>query len=249
MIYNQTSSKRVIAKVFRDFGIQRNHWINDAIEWIGEALELIGTTKQTVDKVRIVQSNNFRVAKPKDLYSLETIRYAENTSDMQPDMDEFKYVLSEQSAGRHSGLYEEKQPENLHSRETYFHQGNFIKFSFEDKWVAIEYKAFPLDDDGYPLIPDAAEFTEALSWYIMSKLLLQGKKHPVINYKVADQKWERNCVRARNAMNIPDKGQYRNFKEKWVTMVPRYDRNMQQLEDAVTAENVVDQSFSNNLQS
>lgn len=247
MIYNHTSSKEIIAKVFRDFGIQRSHWINDAIEWMGEALELIGTAKQTVDKIRVIKASNFRVPMPKDLYALETIRYSNSTDNSQPELNSFDYVATEESGGRNPGLYGEKNGTS-NSRETYFHQGEFIKFSFKDKWVAIEYKAFPLDEDGYPLVPDAAEYKEALSWYIMSKLLLQGKKHPVIDYQHADQKWERKCVQARSAMNMPDKGQYRNFRDKWVSMIPRYNRDIKQLKDAVTAENVVNQSYSNNIQ-
>ena len=245
MIYNYTSSKEIIAKVFRDFGVTENDLINDAIEWIGEALELIGTAKQTVPKVRIIQAQNFRVPLPKDLYILDTIRYADSTADTKPDRDEFKYTLSQGEIDGHDGLFEEESSLRKHS---YFIQGDFIKTSFEDKWIAVQYEAFPLDEDGYPLIPDATEFKEALSWYIMMKFLLRGKSHPVIDYQHADQKWERKCVQARNAMNMPDKGQYRNFKEKWVTMVPRYDRSMEQLENAVTADNVVSKSFQNKLQ-
>lgn len=247
MIYNYTTSKEVIAKVFRDFGVQRSDFINDAVEWIGEALELIGTAKQTVPKLRIVKASDFKISKPRDLYILDTVRYSETTSTTRPGIDDFKYIATEGDIDKNPGLFGEQDSIYRRSTEQYFHQGSFIKFTFEDNWVALEYHAIPIDEDGYPLLPDAAEYKEALTWYIISKLLLRGKKHPSIDFQYADQKWERNATRARNAMNIPDKGQYRAFKEKWVQLIPEYDRTFEQLEEAVDAENVTSRSFQNKL--
>lgn len=247
MIYQTTSSKAVIAKVFRDFGIQRSDWINDAIEWIGEALELIGTSRQTVPKVRKTKVYSWKTPIPSDMYILDTVRYADDTGSKSPDLEDFKYIASEGDMDKFPGLFREDDTIYRRATEKYFIDGSFIKFTFEDKWVALEYKAFPLDEDGYPLVPDAAEFKEALAWYIIWKIILRGKQHPVINYEIARREWKGNMVRARNSYNMPDKGQMRDFRDRWVSMIPRYDRSMEQLEEAVTAENVVSKSYAENI--
>lgn len=226
MIYKYTSSKTIIAKVFRDLGIQDSDWINFAIEWIGESLEHIGTYSQTIPKIHILKNANFRAKLPNDLYILDEIRYSNSTSTTQPTAQDFNFILSSDDSTHHPSLFGAENPYNENRVQGYILKGNYIHTSFESKWIAISYRAFYLDDDGYPMIPDSAEFQEALFWYITMKMLLRGQKHPVINYENAEQRWLKYAGQARNASNMPDKSQYRSFHEKWVQMVPQYDRDL-----------------------
>jgi hypothetical protein len=54
---------------------------------------------------------------------------------------------------------------------TYKINDNYIITTFkEGASVLMAYKAFPVDEDGYPLIPDNEKFKQAVQWYIMHKL-------------------------------------------------------------------------------
>lgn len=245
--YNYRSSKSVIGKILRDFGIQRSDMINDCIEWMGEALEHIGTAKQVVPKIRVVQAQDFKVRIPPDIYMLDTIRYANDNSTTQPDINDFKYILTTGKQDLHPGLFKQRKNTQLQTEENYTLDGRYIKTSFEDFWIAIQYKAFALDNDGYPLIPDDVAYQEALSWYCTMKILQRGEKHPVIDWQTARQEWQRYCTQARNASNMPDKNEYREFYKRWVTMIPNYDRDFEDFEDTIDAENVIQQSYSKNI--
>lgn len=247
MVYNYTSSNRVIAKILRDTGINGNDYINDIIEWIGEALDFIGTQRQLVGKTRIIKTSSFRAPIPSDLYSLESIRYASGNYNNSPSIDDFKYDLEESDADYNSSFYNKQKSNQSGLNNGYIIDGNYIKTDLEESWIAITYWAFPLDNEGFPLIPDMVEFTEAITWYVMQKILLSGVNHPVINYELAHNQWLKYCTQARNQANMPDKGAYKAFESKWVDMLSRHTKNEYRIPDYKTAENIITNSFENKL--
>jgi len=59
-------------------------------------------------------------------------------------------------------------------RDCYYIESDWVKTSFQNGKVCLSYMAFPIDDDGYPLVPDDISFKEAMFWYIYKKILLGG---------------------------------------------------------------------------
>ena len=49
---------------------------------------------------------------------------------------------------------------------TYKLQGNVIFTSLKDWIIEIAYRAIPVDEEGYPMIPDVSTFIKALELYI-----------------------------------------------------------------------------------
>jgi hypothetical protein len=83
MVYNLTSVKRVIAKVFTDLDLKEgDHRVSDMIEWAGEALEKIGGFPTFVNKVLgkddlpLLEISNYQVKLPCDFHSLIQVAYA-----------------------------------------------------------------------------------------------------------------------------------------------------------------------------
>ena len=82
MVYNLTSVRRVIAKVFTDLDLKEgDHRISDMIEWAGEALEKIGgfpsfnTKVLGKDDLPLLELSNYQVKLPCDFHSLIQIGY------------------------------------------------------------------------------------------------------------------------------------------------------------------------------
>ena len=55
---------------------------------------------------------------------------------------------------------------------TYTLNDCYIFTNFKEGTVQLDYKAFPTDEDCYPLVPDDISFSEALFWYVYKKILL-----------------------------------------------------------------------------
>ena len=82
MIYNYTSSKQVIAKVFTDNDLQEGtHRISDMVEWLGEGLEKIGAYAQYIPKVMgkgglpLLEVSNYQARLPFDFHRLGQMIY------------------------------------------------------------------------------------------------------------------------------------------------------------------------------
>jgi hypothetical protein len=82
MVYNLTSVKRVIAKVFSDLDLKEgDHRISDMIEWSGEALEKIGgfpTFETRVcgkDDLPLLVISNYQTKLPCDFHSMIQVGY------------------------------------------------------------------------------------------------------------------------------------------------------------------------------
>jgi hypothetical protein len=104
-------------------------------------------------------------------------------------------------------------------QETYFLNGNQIKTSFSEGLLLIAYKGIPIDENGYPLIPDDVAYREACFWYIAKKLALGGHNISTeFSYEMASQMWNKRCTQARNRANYPDMDEYEKFLQSWVQM-------------------------------
>lgn len=71
--------------------------------------------------------------------------------------------------------------------------------------LELQYLALPVDERGFPLIPDSTEYFNALTWLIISKLILRGDfVHKDINFQYADERWTKGALSARADANMPD---------------------------------------------
>lgn len=68
--------------------------------------------------------------------------------------------------------------------------GNYIQTSFETGYIKLHYYAVPVCNEGYPLIPDNANFRAGLEWHVIKRLIGAGYIHPVFNYDYANQQCE-----------------------------------------------------------
>lgn len=234
MIYGYNSSRAVISKVFRDLKLQEAHWISDAIEWMGEALEAIGSVAQMTQESKIVRTSSYKTPMPTNLAVLEEIKYGfyteTKTYDNPPKLEDFTEIMAYEGSGTHPSLidqYNTRKGVQLGVDETFFIKGNMIHTSYEEDWLLLVYKAFAVDDHGYPMVPDHYSYNQALYWYIVMKMLEGGMQHPAgpqqINWAVAEDRWQYYCGQARNRSKMPDAAKYRRFMKSWVNLVPDYN--------------------------
>lgn len=112
-------------------------------------------------------------------------------------------------------------------KEDYLIDNGYIKTSFEEGQVCLSYKAYPIDEDCYPLVPDDISYKEALFWYVYKQMLLGGfdKPNNRIDYAFADEKWRFYCTQARNSAVMPDMDKYQAFMDQWVRLIPDINRH------------------------
>lgn len=146
--------------------------------------------------------------------------YFKNSNHMQP----LQYGASNFHRSMHC---DDCVNENVNYEDTYIIDNDYIKTSFESGKICLSYKAFPTDEDCFPLVPDDISYSEALFWYIYKKILLSKPdfKNNGINYGTAEQQWKYYCTQARNAANYPDIDRYESYMNQWVRMIPNINRH------------------------
>lgn len=204
MVYNTTSIKSIIAKIYRDFKPNNSSWVGDAIEWTGEAIQAIGSFQGFVEQGTYVKIIDYRGKLPCDIEYLLGVEY--------------NGKRLERNGGINTSQVFVKSINDLpvDLQNSYNLNPNYIRTSFKEGKVIVYYLGIEVDNEGLPKVPDIYEVKEAISWYVMYRMLLRGYKHPVITYDKAEAKWNEFMPKAQNACNFPDIDAMETFKKSYM---------------------------------
>jgi len=208
--YKLVSSKELISAVDRNFKLNNSNWINDAIEAIGEGLELLSISPALQTVYSDEEIVDGRVKLPCNLYSLQGIEQLKEFGSHQ--------TVRLKRTGRFD--FQLHHGQHNHKSDGYFLNPDFIHCPRDKGILRIYYFTIPIDNEGFPLIPDNVEVKIALRWYILMFYLGRGNFHPVFNYQVAEQKWTEYMIKARNKANGMDADERQRFKQMWQNLFP-----------------------------
>lgn len=202
------SSKAIIGKIYRDFKPSKGLDINDVVNWIDEALQGIGCGGEIIQKTETISVSSHRGCLPCDLYTILQISY--KNVPLMYGSSTFDYSCHDDSC----------KSVNIVSRDNYTVQGPYINTSFEEGDVCIYYRAFQVDNEGFPLIPDTYSFREAVMWYCIYKMALSGYEHPQLKFQDIYNFWLKYCSMAENEAKVFDINQYESFMRNWLRLSP-----------------------------
>jgi len=106
----------------------------------------------------------------------------------------------------------------------YTNSGDGYSTNAKDE-VYIFYKAFPLDDENYPLIINEIKYRNAITHYLLLCYLSSGHKHPVLDYETVKLESRRLIQVAANEhfkMTVKD---MEKFADNWTNMLFRISNN------------------------
>lgn len=241
MMYRSVSSKRVIDFVFSVFGnIISQHsdrLIGESVNWIGMALEGIGSTAPLDNITKKFTVKNGRVYLPDCLYLIKSVAYRDMW--LKYGSQTFNYDLHCTDCINENVL---------HCDYSYIVNNGYISTNVPDgEEICLMYQAFPVDADGFPLIPDHYAVTQACFWFITKNLILGGFSHPdkSINYMFAEQEWLKYCTQAENETSMFDIPKMQSFVNQWVQLVPKWDSYKNFFQDLNKPEVFINQDFRN----
>jgi hypothetical protein len=187
------SSKYVIAWV-ESKGFVGSSWVNIASEQIGHALGLakIKLHYESVSVDLIV--SDYRVKLPCNYKALDCITY---NGFRLPNTQSVNNKKTEESIPQEFLLM------NYHTDDDYYIEGNYIHTSFKDGTITVYFKRIPIEHDeldniDYIMMPDSEILIEAVSWYVISQILITGYNHPILKYEFAYKMWLKMYPQAQN---------------------------------------------------
>ena len=214
--YLQTKMDYINVNVIAD-RIKRNKLLEDIpfetiLDYTFEFIKIVGMPKVFLEKTALIEVNDYRGVLPCDLYDIIQVRtthgdYFRGSTDnfhMSPDKNKDGNVR------RDTGI-------------TYKVQGTCIFTSMPKCTLEIAYRAFPLNDEGMPLIPDNGSYARALQEYIIvecyNDLFDQGKITQQV-FESRKQKYAWAVGQAQTDLIRPSLDQMTSISNMWNKLLP-----------------------------
>ena len=153
-----TNIRRILDRLMRH-PMLRDIPFETAIEYTVDFISLLGTPAIYDEKTAIVKIKDWKGLLPCDFVHMIQVRVAPNQSSF---IATPMYRYSENSFH----MSDSKNDAKLTGELTYKIQGTVIFTSTKDTDIEIAYRAFAVDDEGYPLLPDNTSFLRGLENYI-----------------------------------------------------------------------------------
>lgn len=182
--------------------------INHAVHF----LRIVGMPKEFTEQTEVIEIKDYRGILPCNLESIIQIRTHRN-------------------CGHHYRVFR-YSTDNFHMSDnkqdsydlTYKVQGDVIFTSMKKGSIEIAYRAIPVDNDGYPMIPDSSPFIRALELYIKKQVFTVlfdlGKITPqVYNNCLQEYAWAVGA--AQSDLIKPSIDELESITNSWNTLIPR----------------------------
>ena len=171
-----TNIRRIMDRITRQ-KLMRDIPLETVVEHTVDFIELLGTPGLYLDKIAEVEVKDWRGPLPCDFNQMRQVRAKDKNGVF------VTYRYSDDSFH----LSRDKNPMQLHGDFTYTLQGMVIFTSTKDVKLEISYRAFAVDEDGFPLLPDNASFLRGLEAYIKMKWLEQKYEEGSLPQAVMDR--------------------------------------------------------------
>jgi hypothetical protein len=152
-----------------------------AAEFALEGIRLIGAPLSLVNRVsEPIKLQSHKAALPIDIVELKQVRYFYNID----DDESCKISMTLATDTFHNKVLCDTDDG---CEYTYVAEEGIIKTSLNDGYVEVAYRALPIDEDGFPLIPDNQKVLLAIEYYILFRYL--GPLYDI--GKITDRAWNR----------------------------------------------------------
>lgn len=233
LTHKKISIKNIVAKIYQDLDLNDEVDIGRLIEWCAEVISKIGVYTQLEPKPDVtIKINNYKAEIPCDLVYLNKVGYNGYQLDKGP---------SDTIANKHNKPYyvtpravNQYKIENINfmfgqqykfpTGDYFIMQNGWFKTSFKEGDIDISYMALPMDEEGYPLVPDNESFRDALFWYCTAKhFYIQSIKEDRYKwfYQDAETKWRYYITQAGADAIMPDEFTLENIKRNYLRLVPK----------------------------
>lgn len=183
------------------------------IDYTVDFIRIVGTPPSFLNKTALIDINEYRGKLPCDFYEMIQVRTKSNCNNTNMT---FRYTTD---------TFHMSPDKPTKSDLTYQLQGDCIFTAVLDKGqIEISYYALPIDEEGFPLIPDNSSYIRALQAFIKREyftiLFDEGKINGAILQK-AEQDYAWYVGQAQTDLIRPSIDQMQSISNLWNTLIHR----------------------------
>lgn len=252
MIYKYVSSREVIDKFFGDTGYNEDIPFADVIRWISEALDMIAVKMQYVRKIAGDKNcpyliiENYKAKLPCDFFRLEQLAInglpaiAAKTTMLHTlgqeccSVDDLMKEITQVYKDNFGNIFTVDYPGSFNLSNTttieYDINNNFITTNVKDGFVCMAYLAYPIDEEGFPLIPDDVYYLRAVAAFITRMLdYRKWRTYPSKDSKElfdhSEREWLWYIGAAKGSGNQGDLSTMESWKTSIVSLIPNLPKH------------------------
>lgn len=219
MISGYTSIKNISARLYAELGISTEISESNVAEWCADALSMIGSFYQYDILNAELEMDEGKTRLPLNYYKLIDIRYNNRP-----------LMWSSNALVRDYDCEDCKIPQfcsNCDMNSFYINNSFLItdiKETSPENKLCISYLGVPVDEDGYPLIPDDIYFFKACVAYITHRLdYIEWRKANISDkvFNKSESEWLFYVNSARGSANAPNLAQIEGWKNIMVRLIPK----------------------------
>lgn len=252
MIYKYVSSREVIDKFFGDTNYDEDIPFADVIRWIAEALDMIAVKMQYIRKVAgdktcpYLTIVDYKAQLPCDFFQLEqltingmpalpsnsTMMYMVGKDCCTPEqlMQEVTNTYTDNFGNIFLTNYPQESLKNGSSVYEYDINDNFITTNAKEGYICMSYLAYPVDEEGLPMIPDDVYYLQAVASYIRTKMdyrawRRQGTQFAKQLYDDSNRDWLWYVGSARGAGLKQDPSTMESLMGSFVSIIPKLPKH------------------------
>lgn len=214
---NYISIKLIIDKLFEEEAYDQEPKWDSILEWTWDAMNKIGARTAYIEEFETLVVENHRVELPCNFFKLlpAGIKDCETGIPLIPSTGTYHNDVSCSC---------DANPCSCSNVYTYKLNDHYIFTGFEEGSIRVAYLAFPIDDNGFPKVPDEERYISAIVAYLRYKidhiLFRQNRINREV-YEEAKQEWYFYVNSARNKAKLPDVNKMESLKNQWVRLIPR----------------------------
>lgn len=129
------------------------------VDYTVDFIRIVGTPPSFLEKTTDIEIKDYRGKLPCDYYQVIQVRDLKHPNSFHPA---FRHTTD----SFHLSEHKKDNCKHNHKGFTYKIQGGVIITSIPEGKIEMAYMAMPVDEDGYPLIPDNSSYSRALELYI-----------------------------------------------------------------------------------
>ena len=225
------SIQTMIAKIIRDCRLKDATFAEDMLEWIPSAMGELQTNLTLSPTSELVQVIFHKAPMPNGLQAILSVTHGgHRMAYANPDQDinyakiqqgnvmpgsvflsqnkDTENVMDLESASILNSSYMEStlQPvDNAGQGGQYWYRDlpDCIETSLSNGMIRVNFMQIPMDEEGFPLIPDNENYKEAIYYKIRQKLIEAGYPDSVLKWEVCMQLFEKYAGRALGEIRYP----------------------------------------------
>lgn len=245
LIAKYTSTKEIVNNFFRNTAYNEYVNLGDMAFWVYECMGLIDSPMQYIPKIKghieddSYNLSDYRIKLPLDFHKLMGVSLDGNMC--VPGVGIFHHLMDGECCDTLSDSYPAEQfydnfgnifspqalPLNTRANQyapTFTMNDSYMTFNLKTGKVCMAYWAFPLDEEGFPLIPDDVKYKRSVSYYIQYKIDYILWRQDLISDKVfikSEQEWLWAIASTTAHLKMPDVNQMESMRRQFTKMIIR----------------------------